>query len=210
MDKIRARLSNKKFLILRHGKTEWNLQGKMQGRLDSNLLKSSHECLRRFGNLLEHENVSVLYHSPLGRVIRSIEIMGLSKDIHKISSNQIVEINHGIYEGQYERELPEEFINARNENIWHEPWPHGESYHDVEKRVILFFRQVAESDDKSIAIMAHESVNKVIIKSLLNLSTEEIIGMKQDNSTVYKVCDEKISWLSLSNKFSHGTIIRKM
>ena len=64
--------------LVRHGETEWNVQGRFQGCLDSPLTPNGREQARQFGLLLARVKwiPDVTMHvSPLGRACETAEII---------------------------------------------------------------------------------------------------------------------------------------
>ena len=91
--------------IMRHGKTVWNSEGKIQGHKDSPLLKESIETSKNFANYLSECRIECVFSSPLGRAIATAEIvcdrLGLTYEI----SDYLQECNHGQFEGMSLEEI---------------------------------------------------------------------------------------------------------
>ena len=85
-----------KFAILRHGITNWNLEGKIQGRTDVPLSKAGRISLSSV-------SVPVLFHdvewitSPLQRARETAKILDLKKTRTDI---RLIEMNWGEWEGK--------------------------------------------------------------------------------------------------------------
>ena len=60
-----------KLYVMRHGRTEWNKQGILQGRLDSPLLPESEPVLRIIAAELSKREIHKFFASPLPRSKRS-------------------------------------------------------------------------------------------------------------------------------------------
>ncbi len=74
--------------VVRHGITEWNLQGKAQGREDIPLCEGGIAQARACGELLQGLSIDHLVSSPLMRAQRTAEIIG---EYLKLSTIDIME-----------------------------------------------------------------------------------------------------------------------
>ena len=58
-----------RFIVVRHGETEWNVQGRVQGHLDSPLTAAGREQAEAVARALAAERVHAIYSSDLGRTL---------------------------------------------------------------------------------------------------------------------------------------------
>ncbi|MGB3409411.1 MAG: histidine phosphatase family protein [Jannaschia sp.] len=83
--------------VLRHGETEWNVAGRMQGRLDSPLTPRGRVQAARQGAILRHLGFDgPALVSPLGRARSSARLAGLDAT----PDTRLVEITMGGWEGK--------------------------------------------------------------------------------------------------------------
>jgi broad specificity phosphatase PhoE len=90
-----------------------------------------------------------------------------------------------------------DFFNSRETgDKWNIKWPGGESYADVMARV----KHALDGMDLSgtALIVAHETVNKVLVGLLLGLGHEEIMSLKQKNSDIFQIVIETRSFSVIS------------
>ena len=65
-----------KLYFVRHGKTEWNLEGRLQGaKGDSPLLKESIEQVRELGHYLSDTHFDLVFSSDLPRAKKTTELI---------------------------------------------------------------------------------------------------------------------------------------
>lgn len=174
------------FLILRHGKTEWNLQGRLQGQGDSPLLDESIPVIRAVGDVIREYRFDHFFRSPLGRARRSFELMGDLEIAKDKETEALLEISFGKYNGEKQALVPDEFASQRNADKWNTRWPGGESYADLDMRVRPFSDHL-KSLNGVVGILAHETVNRMLIAHLMNLSQEKFFLLKHPNHVIFKI-----------------------
>jgi probable phosphoglycerate mutase len=134
---------------VRHGETDWNVTGRLQGRHDVALNARGRAQATHCGDILrdlfarDGRNVSELdfVSSPLGRARTTMELarapLGLPANGYRIEP-QLAEIAFGEWEGftiaQLHSRDPQR-IAAREQDKWHFVPPGGESYESVSARM---------------------------------------------------------------------------
>ena len=56
-----------RLLLTRHGQTDWNVQGKAQGRTDTELNSTGIEQAKRLAEKIKNYNIDIIISSPLKR-----------------------------------------------------------------------------------------------------------------------------------------------
>lgn len=88
--------------ILRHGQTVWNVEGRLQGRLDSALTPLGQVQAARQGAILRRLGVTApVLVSPLGRARATAALAGLSADV----DDRLAEIDMGRRQGRTRQEM---------------------------------------------------------------------------------------------------------
>jgi broad specificity phosphatase PhoE len=89
--------------LLRHGETEWNAQGRYQGKLDSSLTDRGREQAcdvgRRISGLLNGRSEVALHISPLGRTRETADTIRNFVDAASIPESRIQEVSIGSWDG---------------------------------------------------------------------------------------------------------------
>lgn len=102
-------------LLVRHGETEWNAEGRMQGRTDIPLSDLGRHQARLAGGLIRAQHPQQAYASTLVRTQQTLEAFNL--DLDPTIWDDLSEIGFGEWEGRYGWQLkedhPEEFNRMR-------------------------------------------------------------------------------------------------
>jgi len=142
-----------KLALLRHGPTEWNAQGRVQGTIDIPL---SAEGLARMSALLPPDGFETArrYCSPKLRAQQTAECLGLNDPI---LDARLIEQNWGQWEGLTRAEMlardgDDAFENVgAHRGLEFRP-PGGESTGEVHARLASFFADMAAKGEDAIAV----------------------------------------------------------
>lgn len=153
-----------KVYLVRHGETEWNKIGKMQGWGDSPLSELGREQAKWLGERANEFKLDRIYTSPTGRAYETAEIIKGVKDIEIIKRDSIREINVGEWEG-LDKEIVKRDFEEAHYKFWNEPHNYeatenGEDFFEVGDRVFQGIMEIIKSEskddnDKSILIVSH-------------------------------------------------------
>jgi broad specificity phosphatase PhoE len=180
----------RRLLLVRHGETDWNREGRFQGQIDIPLNDNGlaqAEAARRF---LADVPIQRAWSSVMARPRRTAEVILESHPhIELAVSEGLVEIGHGLWEGRLEREIAADWPELLAD--WKVAphtvqMPDGETIHNVWERAIASWEAIARSmeDGQTGLVVAHDAVNKTILCALLGLSPAHIWAVKQGNGGV--------------------------
>jgi probable phosphoglycerate mutase len=141
---------------IRHGETEWNAEGRLQGTQDIPLNDLGRKQAAHAGDILaglfardgRSEASLAFVASPLGRARSTMELvratLRLPPDDYAVD-DRLREIGYGDWEGstlaQMQASDPEVFAR-RQADKWTVPPPGGESYASVQARVSDWYNQL--------------------------------------------------------------------
>src|SRR3989344_5621756 len=117
--------------FVRHGETEWNKKGILQGHKDSPLTAKGVLGAKKIGKLLRNKNIEVIYSSDLGRCIQTAKIINGWLRIKLSETRMLRERNFGSLNGHSNKEVSGK-LNLENAE---EKAPNGESFNQLQKRV---------------------------------------------------------------------------
>jgi len=175
-------------LIARHGETEWNNVGRMQGQQDSPLTENGLQQAGRLAQVVDTYEMERIISSPLGRAKETSSLVAERTDLPLTSDKKLREIDIGSYSGLTKKEvnsLNPDFFEQREANKWSYQWPEGESYADASMRA----KEFIESYDRlnGSIIIAHRSFNRVLLGELLGLSPDETLNLEQSNDVIFEI-----------------------
>jgi probable phosphoglycerate mutase len=177
-------------LLVRHGETDWNRQGRFQGQIDIPLNSNGLAQAEAARRMLSTVSIQRAYTSAMARPRQTAERILLEHPgVPLTSTRGLVEIGHGLWEGRLEREIAEgwpQLLSDWKEQPHTVQMPEGETIHDVWQRSLDTWQRIAASLEatETALVVAHDAVNKTILCALLGLGPEAIWAIKQGNGGV--------------------------
>lgn len=170
---------------IRHGETEWNLEGRIQGQTDIPLNEAGRAQARAAAERLRSEPAwDVLYASDLSRALETAKTIGAAIGLPVAEDERLREMSFGMMEGTT---LPERL--ARYGTGWDTHDPAAESGEDVAARGTAFVRDaLARHPGRRVLIVSHGAL---IARTLTALAPDEIWTEKLGNTsmTVMRLAD---------------------
>ena len=164
--------------IVRHGETEWNRDGRIQGHADVPLSELGKRQVKTLANRLAECKFSVVYTSDLSRAIESAEIIVNGREVSITTDADLREFSYGEWEGLTLQEAEEqdaglfaELMKLENNEF---AAPGGESTPQVLDRVRRFYAntQKLHDVDEDILVVAHGGSIRALLVCLLDLPDE--------------------------------------
>jgi broad specificity phosphatase PhoE len=132
--------------MVRHGQTDWNLEGRYQGQSDIPLNDTGQAQALKLVRQLEGCSFMAIYTSDLLRAKETAATLAASRHLPVIADPRLREINQGEWEGQFV-----DVIKARYSQLWQERSkdpanvrpPGGETVREVADRVYAALDEIA-------------------------------------------------------------------
>jgi broad specificity phosphatase PhoE len=187
--------------FVRHGQTDWNAEGRMQGQLDVPLNDLGRQQAARNGCVLR----SVIAHperfdfvaSPLCRTTETMEIvrreMGLPPGDYR-TDDRLRELHRGEWQGYILAELMNERPDvalAYQNGRWNVRAPSGESMAMLSARVLEWLDDVRHDT----VVVAHGGPMRCIRGALMSLEPEEIVALPAPQDQVLRIEGTVMCWL---------------
>ncbi|MNZ76774.1 Phosphoserine phosphatase 1 [compost metagenome] len=153
--------------LVRHGQTEWNVEHRFQGHQDSPLTDLGVKQAEWLGESIRNEQIDVIYSSSSNRAIRTAEIIKGNREIDIQFSDNLREMNLGIWEGNIQDDIKETYPE-QYELFWNEPETFqvqdAETYEAVMDRAVNNLNQIIEENrGKTVLIVTHTVVVKLLM-----------------------------------------------
>ena len=187
--------------LVRHGKTVWNAENRLQGRTDIELNEEGITAAKELGEKLKNVNFDRIYSSPLKRAFHTAELIRGNRNVEIIKDDRLQELSFGIYDGAYYKEwlapdCPYRFFFDEPDKYF--PPEKGESIEECCARTKEFIQNeiepLAGRNVERVMIVAHGALNASICCYLENRDKKHFWG-----NGLQKNCEEKIYVFDGSN-----------
>lgn len=161
--------------IMRHGQTEGNVNGIMQGHVDTPLTELGIQKIKQRAEELRHIKFDAVFSSDLLRAKRTAEIIKLDRDIAHETTALLRERSYGKFDGLPDRHYHEELkdlLEQRNKLAYEERkkfrlGDNIETDEEIISRVITFLREVSVAyANKTILVVSHGATIKTFLYHL--------------------------------------------
>lgn len=162
-----------KLIIVRHGETEWNVQNKATGQLDSPLTPKGIRQAYAIADRLRRLSFTSFYSSELGRAVQTANIIAEVCGKKVMIDPQLREWNMGIFQGLTVSEMHQKFPQERQdyERIGYEyVIPEGESLRQCRDRAFRVMNAIAQRHpDETVVVITHGCVLMGFFEMVLGL-----------------------------------------
>lgn len=193
-----------KIFTVRHGQTQWNTMGRIQGHTDIPLDEAGLSQAEKLGTRLAGEKVDIVYSSDLARAAKTAEIINSHHNAEVVTTAALREINFGIYEGRAYNEIPYDIHRHHGLN---QPVPGGEGIYDYFERISSYLDEVTAKPHGNVIIVGHFGTIRAAICHFMQIPIEDydykkfLIG----NTAVhcFERGDDGMFRMTLENDTSH-------
>lgn len=196
-----------KIYLVRHGETDWNQAGLLQGQTDIALnaqgLEQAHDAAER----LKEVPFEIAFCSPLIRAKRTAEIIIGDRKITLTTDERLRELNFGPWEGVDIRTIKDATSQPFTNPGSYIPPEGAESFAQLYHRSGEFVRQVIlplEGTYETVLVVAHGGVNRSILNPVLNIPVDDFWRVHMGNcaTAIFDCTDGKLSMLEYTDSKS--------
>jgi probable phosphoglycerate mutase len=159
-----------RFIVVRHGETEWNVAARIQGYQDSPLTAKGREQAEAIGERLAREQFDVLVASDLGRAMDTARAIARRTGHEIIPDARLRERSFGVGEGLTYEEIDKRYPNVFSRVLESDPdfvVPEGETRRQFHERVRDAFLALAqEHPGKRVLVVAHGGILAVLYRHI--------------------------------------------
>jgi broad specificity phosphatase PhoE len=153
-----------KVFAIRHGETEWSLNGRHTGTTDLPLTENGRKLAERMRPALMKTSFALVLVSPMRRARETCDLAGLGADA--VVEHDLMEWNYGAYEGLTSDEIKE---RSPGWMIFRDGCPDGETPDEVGARSDRVIAR-ARAAGGNVALFAHGHVLRVLAARWIGLS----------------------------------------
>ena len=175
-------------ILVRHGQTDWNVNGRYMGWTDEALNEEGLKQAERLARRLERWPISAVYSSPLKRAWTTAEIVTQSHSLQVQTVEELGEMRIGAWEGLFAVE-----IAAKYPELW-KVWranpgdfrmPGGESLSEVRERAVRAFDRIMDDcDGKMVVAVTHDVVVRLLVAHCLGVGVDIYRRLEVGNTSV--------------------------
>lgn len=170
-------------IITRHGETDYNVKGILQGQIQSELSENGLDQSKSLADALKDIDFNMIYTSFLLRSIKTAEMVNKTHNKKIVKLKSLNERKLGILEGMLGKDSEVKYPGAL-EDYKFKP-ENGENFQDVILRVRHAIQKIiAENSEKTVLLVGHKIVNLAIFSVLLKMDEIKAYKLKQDHTCI--------------------------
>jgi broad specificity phosphatase PhoE len=177
-----------KIYLIRHGQTEWNKGQIFRGRIDISLNERGSKEAEVILGVMKDNNISAIYTSPLKRSIETARPMAEFFNLEIVPIDGLIDINYGDWQGLTMDDVRKRYKAQYNQWIKTPNlvrFPNGETLDEVQERSFYAFKEIVKKNPgKTIIVLPHRVINKVLLCALLGLGNSHFWDIKQDTGCI--------------------------
>lgn len=172
-------------LLIRHARTAWNAERRVQGRTDTPLDKTGRAQAQALAGALRGRPFAAVYTSPLSRAVDTARQIAADAGVPLQEDKRLVEYDFGTWEGLTFDELilryPEQMAESRKRPFtFHVPG--AERPQDALARITDFLAGLPGTGQGAVAVVSHTLPIKIAIAHLLGLDYDNINALWLGNT----------------------------
>jgi len=188
-----------RFILVRHGQTEWNRVERYRGRADIVLNDTGREQARRVAERLSGEPIAAVYAGPLQRTQATAQPIAAVKGLSVQILEGLNDVDFGVWQGLTPEEVAARYpgdyacwLNTPAELRF----LNGDAVEGVSARAMSTVRALtARHEGGMVVLVSHKIVNKLILCGVLGLPINAIWRIEQDNAAINRFEFEDGKWL---------------
>lgn len=187
--------------MIRHGQTEWNITGRIQGKTDIPLNAIGLHQGRLLSKAMEKHSVSAVYASPLKRAYETALLLAVPGGLLVSTLKELCEVDFGLWEGLTWEEInklyPDDF-KAWDENPVRNTPTGGERKESSKGRCRKAMEHILKRETGDVAIVAHGGILVFVADYLLR-------SQKDRNEVIVR--NASITTIEYDRETERGTLI---
>jgi len=167
-----------RLILIRHGETDWNVEGRWQGQIDVPLNENGKSHANRLVVDLAEAGIDAIYSSDLSRALETARPFAEALELPVRTDKRLREINQGEWQGLLVTDIQARYAELFRDRIANPHTvapPGGETVAQVEERVYQSLEDILQRHpDETVAIVAHGFVIAVLRLRLEHKKVDEV------------------------------------
>lgn len=203
-----------KIYLIRHGQTDWNVAGKIQGKTDIPLNETGRRQAACLAKGMEHRPVAQIFSSDLIRARETARAIGDSQHVEVETISGLEEIGFGKWEGmtleQIQVIFPTEYEKWCENPVMVAP-PGGESLSQIKERCRKVMEEILKMANGDFAIVSHGAMLAYVVEYLMrnDPNDQEIIVGNASITTIQYEPENETAVLIQANDQEHLSAMKE-
>lgn len=186
-------------IAIRHGQTDWNVAGKLQGQTDIALNADGIAQARQLAASMQEESIDAIYSSDLMRASQTAKIVAQGRTLAVVENSGLRERHFGCFQGMTFAQIEEQEPDAANS--WKQrspdfiPGEHLDTHAAKGESLRTFFDRVIDAVDtiaakhlgQNIVLVTHGGVLDVIYRAAAHLDIQAPRTWRLGNTSVSRL-----------------------
>jgi 2,3-bisphosphoglycerate-dependent phosphoglycerate mutase len=205
-------MQSTRILLVRHGETDWNATGRLQGHMDTPLNAAGRQQARQAAQRLAREPIRAVYSSDLARAYETATIIGEPLGLTVVASPRLRERRYGAWEGLTAAEIqaryPEQFVIWRARSLDFVP-PQGESRSQLLTRALDELQTIARRHVREmVVVVTHGGLCYILIDHIVGSVNGDRREFTFGNASIHTLDVNEDRWTVVSmNETAHLQIV---
>jgi len=180
-----------RLILIRHGETNWNLEGRWQGQADIPLNQNGHVQAQETAAQLADVPLEAIYASDLQRAHASAMAIAERKGLPVQIDSRLREINHGIWEGMLIADIEAHYqqeLESRRNDPFLIAAPGGENGRQVQVRMLAALQDIVHHHPNgAVAVVSHGYAIAVVRAYFSNHPFHRVRELIPKNSEIIQI-----------------------
>lgn len=186
-------------VLVRHGETFWNREGRIQGHTESDLTplgeRQAAAMARVVADLVEANGGEGwrLVSSPIGRARRTAAMVAEATGLPVETDARLAEIHVGRWEGRLRSEVAEAHPELFAGREWFFGAPGGETFEDVTARATGWLATLPPEPERRVIAVSHGVWGRLLRGAYAGFSRQETLSQDVPQDAVYTLRDGRLA-----------------
>jgi 2,3-bisphosphoglycerate-dependent phosphoglycerate mutase len=174
--------------VVRHGQTDWNKDGRIQGGTDNPLNATGREQAATMGRLMMDVKVDAVYVSSHQRAKQTAEVFQGRSPI--VAMDELRERFFGKFEGANDKDPAVVADWNKRRFTWTDDMEGGETLESQSRRAEAALRSIREKhkDGGTVVIVGHGGINPLLVSLMIGVPPQEgASAINQSNDEIYRI-----------------------